>query len=308
MLSAGVNIAESVIRDPRGYISSVKLPAIEKAARSQCDGLDGIKDGIIGNPEACHFDPSVLLCKGEESPKCLTQPQINSLNKYYAGGTDDEGKNIFPGLTPGDETAWRTWATGGGPGDGSAFHFVENYFRYMVADDPKWNVLTADVDQSLQAAGEKTAADLDSTKPDLSKFAARGGKLILYHGWNDPAISPWNTIAYYQSVKKQMGDQSADSFIRLYMVPGVEHCTGGPGADAFGQLGAPTAKGTKYGIFDALQDWVEKGTPATTVFATKYASGKKTVLMTRPLCPYPKVAKYNGSGDTCDSANFTCSD
>lgn len=308
MLTAGVSAIQFTIGDPRGYISSLKLPAIAKAALSQCDALDGIKDGIIGNPEKCHFDPSVLLCKGEESPECLTQSQINSVKRYYTGATDSQGKVIFPGLTPGDETAWRAWETGGGPGDGSIIHFVDNYFRYMVTDDPKWNILAADVDQSLKAAREKTAADLDATNPDLSKFAAHGGKLILYHGWNDPAISPWNTIAYYQSVKKQMGDQSADSFIRLYMAPGVEHCAGGPGADSFGQLGVPTAKGPKYGIFDALQDWVEKGTPAAEVIATKYASDKKTVLMTRPLCPYPKVAKYKGSGDTSDSANFTCSD
>lgn len=308
LLTASVNTTESVIGDPRGYISSLKLPAIEKAALDQCDALDSIKDGIISTPEACHFDPSVLLCKGEESQDCLTQPQINSLKRYYAGGEDNHGKSIFPGLTPGDETGWRTWETGEGPGDAAVIRYVENYFRYMVTDNPKWNILTADVDQSLQAATEKIAADLDATNPDLSKFAARGGKLILYHGWNDPAISPWNTIAYYQSVKKQMGDQSSDSFIRLYMAPGVEHCAGGPGPDAFGQLGLHTAKGPKYGIFDALQDWVEKGTPSAEVIATKYASDKNTVLMTRPLCPYPKIAKYKGSGDTSDSANFTCTD
>lgn len=307
LLTGSVSTTESVLGDPRGYVSSLKLPAIQRAALSQCDALDGVKDGIISNPEACRFDPSVLLCKGEESQECLTQPQINSLKKYYSGGTDDRGKRIFPGLTPGDETGWRAWEIGDGPGDAAVMRYVENYFRYMVTDDPKWNILTADVSRSLQAAMQKTAADLDATNPDLSRFAARGGRLILYHGWNDPAISPWNTVAYYRSVKKQMGDQSADSFVRLYMVPGMEHCAGGPGPDAFGQLGLPAAKGPKGGIFDALQEWVEKGTPPAEVIAAKYRPDK-SVLMTRPLCPYPKIAKYKGAGDTNDAANFTCSD
>jgi feruloyl esterase len=288
------------------YISSLKLSAIQKAALHQCDALDGVKDGIINNPEKCHFDPSVLLCKGAESQECVTQPQLDSLRKYYNGGTDGQGKLIFPGLVAGDELGgWRAWVLGGGPGSGSGVGYVQNYFRYMVMNDPKWNILTADVHQSLEMAKEKTAADLDATNPDLSKFAARGGKLILYHGWNDPAISPWNTIAYYKSVQKQMGGQ-ADSFIRLYMAPGVEHCVSGPGPSSFGQLGISTARGPKFGIFDVLEDWVEKGTPAAEVIATKYAPDRSTVLMTRPLCPYPKVAVYKGSGGTNDAANFVC--
>ena len=158
----------------------------------------------------------------------------------------------------------------------------------------------------MQAATRKTAAELDATNPDLSRFRARGGKLIMYHGWNDPAISPWNSIAYYQSVQKAMGDSAASEFLRLYMVPGMEHCVGGPGPSAFGQLGIATTDGPKYGVFDALVDWVEKDAPAETVIATKYGPDNK-VTMTRPLCPYPAVAKYKGTGDTNDAANFVCS-
>jgi hypothetical protein len=130
--------------------------------------------------------------------------------------------------------------------------------------------------------------------------------LILYHGWSDPAISPWNTIAYYGSVQKTMGEAETKQFVRLYMAPGMEHCAGGPGPSAFGQLGIATAKGPKYGIFDALVDWAEKDTAPVTVIATKYAPDNKTVIMTRPLCPYPELAKYNGTGDTNDAENFTC--
>ena len=310
MVASGVDVAQGTTGDPRAYISSLKLPAIERATLAACDALDGVKDGIISDPAKCHFNPAVLLCKAEDSLDCLTQPQVDSLKKLYAGGVDGHGKSIFPGYLMGDEAgAWRDWIIGQGPGSGAGAQYVQNYFRYMVTGDPKWNVLRADVDASLAAAGKETAADLDSTSPDLSQFSARGGKLIMYHGWNDPAISPWNSIAYYQSVQQTMGREKTESFLRLYMAPGMEHCVGGPGPAAFGQLGIATSKGPKYGVFDALVDWVEKGVPAEQVIATKYTSapnGENKATMTRPLCPYPAVAKYKGTGDTNDAANFAC--
>ena len=306
LLSAGVDVTQATQGDPRAYISSLKLPAIEKASLAACDAQDGVKDGIISEPSQCHFDPEVLLCKQADSLECLTQPQIDSLRKFYAGGKDSAGKQIFPGYVMGDENgAWRDWVLGQGPGAGSSSAYAANYFRYMVTGDTKWNILTANVDDSLAQAVNKTAADLDATNPDLSPFAARGGKLILYHGWNDPAISPWGTIAYYRSVQQTMGAQKVAGFAQLYMAPGVEHCVGGPGPSAFGQLGIPTTGGPKYGAFDALVDWVEKGTPAGTVIATKYNADNKAI-MTRPLCPYPELAKYKGTGDTNDAANFVC--
>jgi feruloyl esterase len=295
--------------DPRSYISGLKLPAIQKAALDACDALDGVKDGVISNPAQCHFDPAVLLCKADDELDCLTQPQIETLKKLYQGATGSKGNLIFPGFTMGDETSWGPWIVGEDPGGAMSSQFVQNYFRYIVTGDPKWNVLTADMDETLRQAKEKSAADIDSTNPDLSHFAARGGKLILYHGWNDPAISPWNTIAYYNDVQKTMGVEKAASFTRLYMHPGMEHCAGGPGPSAFGQFGMSTAKGPSNGLFDSLQNWVEKGSPADDVVATKFAPGADGAMkpvMTRPLCAYPAEAKYKGSGDTNDAANFTC--
>ncbi len=309
MLGSGLDVAQVTNGDPRAYISSMKLPAIERASLAACDAADGVKDGFINDPGKCHFDPAVLLCKAQDSLDCLTQPQVTALKKYYAGGSDGHGQSIFPGYTMGDESSWQSWVVGHAPGAGDGFQYAQNYFRYMVTGDPKWNMLTAPVDAMWQEAIAKTSADLDATNPDLKPFAARGGKLIMYHGWNDPAISPWNSIAYYQSVQKTMGEEQTDSFLRLYMVPGMEHCAGGPGPAAFGQLGIPTSNGPKYGIFDALVGWTEKGISAGTVVTTKYApgeSGDPKVTMTRPLCPYPAVAKYNGAGDTNDAANFTC--
>jgi hypothetical protein len=306
LLSSGVDVTQQTTGDPRAYISAMKLPAIERAALAACDASDGVKDGFINDPAKCHFDPSVLLCKAADSLDCLTQPQVNSLKKLYAGGVDGQGKSIFPGYVMGDESgAWGKWVLGPGPGAGDGVQYAQNYFRYMVTGDTKWNILTANVDASLAAATKETATALNSTNPDLSPFSARGGKLIIYHGWNDPAISPWGSIHYYQSVQKTMSPEKAESFLRLYMVPGMEHCVGGPGAAAFGQLGIPTSQGPKYGVFDALVDWVEKDIPAKDVIATKYAPDNK-VMMTRPLCPYPAVAKYKGSGDTNDAANFAC--
>jgi len=309
MVGAGVIAAQARQSDPRAYFSDLKLPAVQKASLAACDALDGVKDGIVNDPSKCHFDAAVLLCKTEETLDCLTQPQIDALKSLYVGQRDRSGKVVFPGFTPGDEMGWREWVIGQDPTSASGLHYVENYFRYMVTGDPKWNPLTADPEASLRESREKEAADLDATNTDLSKFSSRGGKLILYHGWNDQAISPWNTVDYYKSVQQKMGGAQTASFLRLYMAPGVEHCAGGPGPSFFGQFGTQTAKGSTYGVFDSLVNWVEKGAPEEDITATKYGQGENgapKVVMTRPLCAYPKVVKYSGTGDTNDTANFTC--
>lgn len=305
MIAAGISALQHLMDDPRAFLPPRKLAAIEKAALDMCDAQDGLKDGVIGDPTQCKFDPETLLCKGEETRECLTQPQIETLKVLYTGAKDHEGKTFFPGFSMGDETGWKSWVVGNAPGASDFAQYVQNDFRYIVMNDPKWNALTADVDDVLKESRAKTAAELDSANPDLSDFAARGGKLILYHGWNDPAISPWNTVAYYKSVQQTMGAEKAASFVQLYMVPGMEHCYNGPGASAFGQLGIPTAKAPQFGVFDSLVDWVEKGAQDENIVATKYDAAMKP-LLTRPLCAYPKVAKYNGTGDTNDAASFTC--
>jgi feruloyl esterase len=310
MVASGVSGMQVRQLDPHAYFSDFKLPAIQKAALDACDALDGVKDGIINDPSKCHFDPQALLCKSGDELDCLTAPQIQSLKSIYSGSKDARGKNVFPGFTPGDETGWAAWVIGQDPTGASAFRYIENYFRYMITGDPKWSAATANLETSLRQSREKGAADLDATSADLGKFAAHGGKLILYHGWNDQAISPWNTINYYKSVELKMGADKADSFVRLYMAPGVEHCAGGPGPSSFGQFGLETVKGPKYGLFDSLVDWVEKGAPDDDITATKYGADEKgapKVVMTRPLCAYPKVAKYSGTGDSNDASSFTCS-
>jgi feruloyl esterase len=193
LIGAAVAATQSLTADPRAYISDVKLPAIQKASLAACDALDGVKDGIVADPSKCHFDPQVLLCSVEESPDCLTQPQIGALKSLYAGAIDHQGATLFPGLTMGDETGWGIWVVGEGPGASAAALYAQNDFRYIVTGNPKWNALEVDLDDAVRQSAQKTAADLDSNDPDLSRFAARGGKLIIYHGWNDPAISPLNS-------------------------------------------------------------------------------------------------------------------
>ncbi len=304
LVSSGVDLTRALATEPGAYISSMKLPAITAAVLAECDAKDGLKDGILTDPRECHFDPASMLCKnGDDALTCLTAPQVSWLKGIYSGGHLSDGTLIFPGLMPGDEAgAWKDWVIGEAPGGSN---YVQNYFRYMVLGDPTWNALTADVDASVKAADARTAGELNSTDPDLSKFAARGGKLILYHGWNDPAISPLNTVSYYQSVGKTMGVDKEASFVRLYMVPGMEHCAGGPGPSAFGQLGIPTSKEQPFGVFTALEDWVEKDAVPGAITATKYGAAGK-VAMTRPICPYPQAPKYNGSGDPNDAASFAC--
>jgi feruloyl esterase len=263
---------------------------------------------VIGEPAKCHFDPQVLLCKGEDSPECLTQPQIDTLKFLYAGFKDEHGALIFPGTPMGDETSWKEWVVGEDPTASLSSRFAQNYFRYMVTGDPRFNVLTASPIELLRQSGEK-AADLDATNPDLSRFADHGGKLILYHGWNDPAIAPGYTVSYFKNVQEKMGAEKAASFLRLYMIPGMEHCSNGPGASASGQLGIPTASGPQFGLFDSLENWVEKGSPLDNVIATKYEAGPNAgpkPKFTRPLCAYPKVARYTGSGDENDASSFAC--
>ncbi len=310
LLASGVDLAQHMYGDPAAYISSIKIPAINAAVLQACDAQDGVRDGIINDPMRCHFDPAALLCKGADSRDCLTAPQVGTLKRLYQGRRNSRGEQIFPGYLPGAEDGpggWPQWIIGGAPDQSYGAGFVNSYFRYVVFDDPAWNVMKANVDAAQRAADFKTARALNATDPNLRPFQARGGKLILYHGWNDPAIPALSTINYYNNVLEVVGAQNAKSFLRLYMVPGMQHCLGGPGPDRFGQLGTTTAKGPEHGIFTALEEWVEKGTAPGEIVATKYEDNdSRKVAMTRPLCRYPQIAAYKGSGSTNDYTSFAC--
>ena len=309
LLTTAAYDTQALTLDAASFIPQAKIPTIASAVNASCDEQDGVKDGILNDPRQCKFDPTTIQCKaGEESDRCLTAPQVTALKKLYAGTPDSKGHIIFPGYLPGAEegpSGWGLWITGRLPATSLMAFFGKGYFSDFVYDKPDWDFKSFDVDAGLKAASEKTAKALNATDADLKAFKARGGKLILYHGWNDPAISALNTINYYESVLDKMGAKNVDSFVRLYMAPGMQHCGGGPGTDSFGYVGDDANAG--HSINSALIDWVEKGVAPGTIIASKHAPGdRQHTIMTRPLCPYPQAATYKGSGDTNDAGNFVC--
>ncbi len=310
MMSSAVDIGHTMLGNPAGYLPEVKLPAIHRAVLAACDKLDGVEDGIVSDPRACHFEPASLACTGEDTLSCLTAPQLATLRKLYAGGSAADGRPIFPGYVPGSELpGWEYWVVGAGPGAAAGVRYPTNFFRYMVTDDPAWEPLHADAGASLAQAEAKLGKEVDATNPDLRPFFARGGKLILYHGWDDAAISPWNTIAYFEQVQKTVGAAAANRSLRLYMVPGMEHCVGGPGPDHFGQLGMPGANGPGSGALGKLERWVEQGEAPDAIVAGKFSKGgDASPSITRPLCPYPQTAHFDGRGDPSQAASFSCQD
>ncbi|HEY6292677.1 MAG TPA: tannase/feruloyl esterase family alpha/beta hydrolase [Terriglobia bacterium] len=297
--------------DPASYIPRDKIPAVSAAVLKACDAQDGLADGILNDPRQCHFDPATLLCPGADSPACLTAPQVTALKKLYAGPRDAAGRQIFPGYPPGGEEGeggWPLWITGPEPSRSLISFFGVGYFSNMVYEKADWDPKTFQLDAALKLAGSKTAQALNATDPDLRPFMARGGKLILYHGWSDAAIPAPNSIDYYQSVVKTMGQRDTDSFLRLFMVPGMQHCADGPGPASFGEDGRPVPDDPEHNAYAALEHWVETGAAPSRIVATKFVDGSpaKGVQMTRPLCPYPQVAKYRGTGDPNQAANFVC--
>ena len=314
LLTSALWDAQATTRDERSYIPSPKLPAIARSVNAACDAQDGVADGIIGDPRQCRFDPATMLCKEADSPTCLTAPQVTALQKLYEGARDADARRIFPGFLPGAEEGeggWGTWITGSAPGKALLVTFANGFFSNMVYDKADWDYKSANVDRALKATEGRAARTLDATDPNLKPFKDRGGKLILYHGWNDPAISALNTIDYYQAVVSTMPPGQVEPFLRLYMAPGVQHCEGGPGPDSFGQGGARPAADPQHSLQLALERWVDGGTAPSTVIAARYAQrpsadAKAEVNMTRPLCPYPQAAAYKGAGDPNDAASFNC--
>jgi len=308
----------ALLDDPKATIPATKLPAIQKAVLGHCDALDGVKDGLIEDPRACHFDPKVVACKGADSDECLTAPQIAALAKIYAGPRNPRtGAQIVEGFPPGVEGepgTWSTWIIPTAARTPAQFVFANTYFGQAVYEDAKWDFRTSNFDEDVRYGDEKAGVILNSNNPDLRSFRARGGKLIQYHGWGDAAIPATSSIQYYEKVKDFMSKysdgrsssaQPVDNFYRLFMVPGMGHCGGGNGPNTFGNRpGAPID--ADHDVVAALEQWVEKGVAPKQLIGTGKASGDSSKMLTRPLCSYPQTAHYNGTGDTNQAANFTC--
>ena len=281
-------IAHAVLKDPASYIPPSKYPMIHQGALAACDSRDGLKDGLIDDPTKCAFDPKVLLCKEGDGPTCLTGPQAEAAKKIYSPATNPRtGQQLFSSLVPGTELGWGVQAAGPEPSSN-----IYDQYRYVVFKDPKWDWKTFDFDKDAARGDLPENLIMNATDPNMKAFFARGGKLLLYHGWSDPNVAAPNTIKYFNSVVDVMGGEAnASKSIRLFMAPGMGHCGGGEGPNTFDKIGA-------------LEKWVEQGIAPDKLIASHSTNGK--VDRTRPLCPFPQVAKYTGTGSIDDAANFVC--
>ena len=277
-----------MLKDPSRIVPPTKVTLFANAVMAACDANDGVKDNIISDPLTCTFDPGTLLCKAGDAADCLTVPQVASARQLYSPVKSKKGESVYPGRMPGVEAGWAARI----PTPGAPMNPLWGDMpRYVGHRDATWDVMSFDLDADL-ALTLKNASFIESTDPNLAKFKARGGKLLLWHGWADPGPSPRNTINYYSEVGKTLGGKQ-DDWMRLFLLPGVGHCGGGVGPDQADFLGA-------------LERWREAGTAPAQLVASRNPGRGGLTPMTRPLCPYPQVAKYKGTGSTDDAANFVC--
>jgi hypothetical protein len=283
-----------------------KLNLVAERVMATCDEVDGLKDGLIDDPRKCTFDPArdVPACRdGGDAPNCLTPGQAATLRKIYGGPTTSSGRALFPGYMVGSEaivpgpngaaaSGWTNMIVAAQPNAKPAdFTLAEGVLRYLVLEppQPQYDTLTLDFDRDT-ALVERWSKLADATDADLSKFRRGGGKLIMTYGWADQILQPLMGVRYYDAVVAKNGSKTPD-FARLFMVPGMTHCGGGVGPD-------------RNDAVTAVIDWVEKNKAPAALIASKVSNG--TVVRTRPLCPYPQVARYSGHGSIDEAANFTC--
>jgi feruloyl esterase len=283
--AGAVRVAQIFESDPARRVPAEKFKVIHAAVMQQCDALDGVTDGVLENPMACKFDPAVLACKGTADASCLAPGEVETVRAIYASPANPRTKREITGLAPGSELQWTElgWS---GPARSTGLEF----FRF-ASGNPQWNVAQFKFETDIVTAEEKGDA-MNALDTNLKPFFDRGGRLIQYHGWNDPQISPANSTQYYRRVVDAMGGAARVSGnYRLFMVPGMNHCAGGSGTSTFDML-------------TALEQWVEGKKAPDAIPASRVANG--AVVRTRPLCPYPQVASYKGSGSTDEAANFVC--
>ena len=310
----------ALLATPDSAIPPAKLPVIQRAVVAACDGRDGVSDGLIENPLACTFDPGVLVCNAGDAADCLTTPQVEALKKIYEGPRNPRTQErIFVGQPVGTEAVpggWAAWITPAKAAGAIQFGFGNSYYGAAVFEDPKWDFRTLDFDRDVSIGDAKAGPVLNATNPDLRSFRAGGGRLIQYHGWGDAAIPAPSSIEYYESVRTFMSrypdartpaNPPAEDFYRLFLVPGMGHCGGGTGPNSFGNgASRNTAGDPDRDIFAALERWVERGEAPIRIIGSGTAADDPTKPLTRPLCPYPQVAQYRGSGDVNDASNFAC--
>lgn len=287
MHAVRVAVSQIVNSNPDGVIPSSKFPMIHKAVLDACDTLDGVKDGVIENPPQCHFDYSSLGCKGADAPDCLTKGQVESAKALTSPLKDVRtGKTIDDRhLWPGSELGWTNL------GSAEPLGLSRSGLAIVLYKDPNWDWRSFEVAKGIEEAAKADGGALYSGDPNLKPYFDRGGKLLMYHGWADQQVTPQTSTIYYENVVKTVGKDASAKGIALFMVPGMAHCQGGAGTDVFDKMGT-------------IEQWVASHKPPTQIIASHRTDGR--VDKTRPLCAYPQVAKYKGSGDTNDAVNFSC--
>ena len=311
---------------PDAYVPASKLSILSKAALAQCAGQDGgLKtDNFLNDPRDCRFDPASVQCAAGQDPStCLTAAQVAAVKKIYRGPHDSRGRQLFPGYEPGGEvnpSNWPAWIVGASSAaPGLQFTFSVGFWANEVFENPSFNVLTVNFDKDYDTALAKVAPVVSSTNPDLRPFENRGGKIIQYVGWADSAIAPMNSVNYYGRVRevlrgkrhRERGDGSLEEvqdFYRLFMVPGMAHCGGGDGPNAFGNGVNGPVVDEQHDLLKALEAWVEHRVAPQKIVGTHYVNNAPAsgVEFQRPLCPFPEVARYKGAGDTTRASSFVC--
>ena len=286
LYAARVWLNTYVNRTPAAVIPASKYPMIHQAVLDKCDALDGVKDGVIENPTRCAFDFATLTCSGGDRPDCLTKDQVETAKAMTAPIRDPKvGAVLHPGrYYPGSELGWAGVA---GPSPSGESH---EGMRKIVFS-PEWDYHTIKVPDDVERAVKADKGLLYGGDPDLSRFFSHGGKLLMYHGWADPLVSPDTSLIMFKRINDAVGSAAAKS-LALFMVPGMGHCQGGPGTDQ-------SSTRPRRSI-----TWVESGTRPQSILASHMTAG--VVDRTRPLCAYPMTAHYTGSGSTDDAKNFQC--
>jgi len=319
------------LMNPAGRIPPRKLPAIERAAVRSCGPQAHVVDGIVADPRFCRHDVAKLLCAGAESDECLTAAQVETLRGIYAGPrAPAPDASRFAGFPPTSESVsnafdgW-AWAITGGrtgspgfyaPDEPFAVSYALNFFRNFLFDNPKWDLRTFEFDRDLTLADTKRVDGmtlreaLSGDQQDVVPFLAAGGKMVVYTGWADAAVSPLSVIKYYEGIAGKIGGPSRlKQSLRLYLVPGMSHCLGGSGANSFGQIAAGAlGNRAENNIARALESWVESGRAPDRIDAAKFVGDdpQKGVIFTRPICPFPAVPAYSGAGSSAFAENFQC--
>ncbi len=303
LMAGDLDAVLAVAKDSASNLPQSALELLNSAVIKACDAIDGIVDGVLDDPRKCTFDPVALQCAANQAPgTCLTPSQVEAARRVYRGLKDPTtGKQLYPGLAVGSELLWPN------RNPANPFAIPIAHYKWLVFADPNWDWRTFEFThrsgyEAFLKGESKFARLLNATNPNLREFRRRGGKLLQYHGWNDQLIAPQNSIDYYESVLSYFGGRRRDrsqalrdvqTFYRLYLAPGMAHCGNGPGPNSFDMQ-------------KALEQWVENGIAPQAVVATHSTNG--AVVRSRPLCPYPSIAVFNGKGDPNDAANFACGD